>query len=307
MIENVQFGILQEDTRGKEVIKLLESFGGINSKDLAGSSTQEDMYYYINPVSKIIEGIRIANSRGSIRKLFTLDEFKSQFPFEIGDKVRFKNDIYKKGEITSKYWDFKTWKVKYEVTVGEGAFICYGMYDSGELELVPIYERKDKILEPIPEKADSSISINLSENNEDKVVINLGNSYEISENEGNQIVLSKKALKFPKTYEECLKVLGYDENSFNARLNGLPSEFAGIERLVRIIVCRNAYWKLVNYKEPVWEMYTDKKYCIIFSNGEIKFKDYVTESKILAFPNAELRQIFYDNFKVMIDECKKLI
>ena len=128
--------------------------------------------------------------------------------------------------------------------------------------------------------------------------------------EAKKIVLEKKKPKYPKTYEECLKILNIPYAAlyiqqpprFNYKLDLLLD-------LQQLLICRDAYLKLAGDWKPDWAMYSGLKHCIIYSDNQIKWqcKSFVTEAKVLAFPTAEMRDAFYENFKGLIEECKELI
>ena len=67
-------------SRGKEIIQILESLGGINSLNLLG--TNIDRYYYIYDTNTIMNMFYDTNY-----KTYTLEEFEKEFPFKIGDEV----------------------------------------------------------------------------------------------------------------------------------------------------------------------------------------------------------------------------
>ena len=130
--------------------------------------------------------------------------------------------------------------------------------------------------------------------------------YEFRDENGNvieakKIVLEKKKPRYPKTENECLDAIP-------------DSEYANLRsviafRLVKLLCCRNAYWKIADDWKPDWAMYSGPKHCIIYSDNEIKWqgKHFVTEAKVLAFPTEEMRDSFYENFKELIEECKELL
>ena len=132
--------------------------------------------------------------------------------------------------------------------------------------------------------------------------------YEFRDENGNvieakKIVLEKKKTKYPKTYKESIEILDYKDVSDAVKI---PTLLSALEHL---LVCRDAYWKLAGDWEPDWAMYSGPKHCIIYSDNQIKWqgKSFVTEAKVLAFPTAEMRDTFYENFKDLIEECKELI
>lgn len=130
--------------------------------------------------------------------------------------------------------------------------------------------------------------------------------YEFRDENGNvinakKVVLEKKKPRYPKTEDECMSEIPDDEY---ARLRSII-----VRKIVRLICCRNAYWKLAGDWKPNWAMYSGPKHCIIYSDNEIKWqgKYFVTEAKVLAFPTEEMRDAFYENFKELIEECKELL
>ena len=70
-------------SRGKEVIQLLESLGGINKWNHTGGCVNSA--YYIDHCNSIYS-FGISGYHGD-RKIYTLEEFEKEFPFKVGDKV----------------------------------------------------------------------------------------------------------------------------------------------------------------------------------------------------------------------------
>lgn len=69
-------------TRGKEVIQILESLGGINRMYHSGRFV--NYLYYISSDDNTIAWTCI---RSEYFKVYTLEEFEKEFPFKIGDRV----------------------------------------------------------------------------------------------------------------------------------------------------------------------------------------------------------------------------
>ena len=146
--------------------------------------------------------------------------------------------------------------------------------------------------------------------------------YEFQDENGNvinasKIVLKKKKPRYPKTYEECLSVLGIynglpDVEIYNAK----PSECTLFESLIRLKRCRDAYWKIAGEEMglgkdlswvPDW-MCVDRLYAILYRYHYIcKVEVNGGTSCILAFPTVEMRDAFYEAFKDLIEECKELL
>lgn len=78
----MKIAIQGHPTRGKEVIQILESLGGINRMNLEGHFT--NYFYYISSGSNTIAWTCI---RSEYFKVYTLEESEKEFPFKIGDKV----------------------------------------------------------------------------------------------------------------------------------------------------------------------------------------------------------------------------
>ena len=66
--------------RGKEIIQILESLGGIN--DGLHEGNNPDCYYELHGNS-----IWCVSTKGINFKYYTLEEFEKEFPFKIGDKI----------------------------------------------------------------------------------------------------------------------------------------------------------------------------------------------------------------------------
>ena len=132
-----------------------------------------------------------------------------------------------------------------------------------------------------------------------------------------KIVLEKKKKEYPKTYEECCKILGLlnvdlcfnaDYRSFDAwKRLGLMNKF------YQLLICRDAYWKIAGEEmglgkpwEPDWNSISDK-YCIFFVSGNAWSKECQTRQCTFAFPTPEMRDAFKENFDPYIEFCKELL
>ena len=138
-----------------------------------------------------------------------------------------------------------------------------------------------------------------------------------------KIVLEKKKKEYPKTYEECCKVLGCKANDFftDFSYNCCDVEISDYEDKIddllqnfrKLIYCRDAYWKLAGEEmglgkpwEPDWNNVSDK-YCIYFVSGDAWLEKCRTRQCPFAFPTEEMRDAFYENFKEEINSCKELL
>ena len=125
-----------------------------------------------------------------------------------------------------------------------------------------------------------------------------------------KIVLEKKKKEYPKTYEECCKVMNYC-------CNPVATKTTHKEGLIRkfqfLLMYRDAYWKIAGEEmglgkpwEPDW---TDDnaKYSIYTIKGTLTKAISCYDGAILTFPTEEMRDAFYDNFKELIESVKELL
>ena len=130
-------------------------------------------------------------------------------------------------------------------------------------------------------------------------------------------LMENKKNEYPKTYEECSKVLGIMGNEllFDAT-KATTYELKRtqvVAKLYKLLICRDAYWKIAGEEmglgkpwEPDWNDISDK-YCIYFVSGNAWLKECQTRQCIFAFPTEEMRDAFYENFKELIESCKELL
>lgn len=131
--------------------------------------------------------------------------------------------------------------------------------------------------------------------------------YKVISEEGKFYVV-KKLPQYPKTYEECCKVLFPNSIALGKVLtSGCNCE--SLKKLGELLICRDAYWKLAKD----WEEKRKEKamHYVIYStlSGEV-VKDTMPNciaNYILDFPTAEMRDAFYGYFKKLIASCKKLL
>ncbi len=159
-----------------------------------------------------------------------------------------------------------------------------------------------------------------NENYADKVELCLGDDYEIVVEDGRTFVQKKKP-KYPKTYEECCKIMGIDSGNFISIRNfylidgeeiitdyedTLNNKF---RVLWKLLIRRDAYWKIAGEEmgldkpwEPDWDNLSTNHEFIKISKGCFTYS-----SRVLVFPTTEMRDAFYENFKDLIEKCKELL
>jgi hypothetical protein len=147
----------------------------------------------------------------------------------------------------------------------------------------------------------------------DKLEISLKEGYQFKDENGNvinatKIVLEKKKKEYPKTYEECCKVLGYDDRETYCIFHTGADERL-FDALYRLKVCRDAYWKIAGDEmgldgswEPDWNDEEQDKYGF---HNDVQYT--IINSATFVFPTEEMRDAFYENFDPDIEICKKLL
>lgn len=272
-------------TRGNEVIALLEMLGGKNIYKLDG---EKDLWYILSN-STIEYSTYLFEEKG-----YTLDEFEARFPYKVGDEVI---SIYGKlGCISSIIWSYRNNQVRYELEADIDSF-----YFADELH--PIKNEK-----PMKEKKINQMS--LANCDLDEIEIVLGDKFELKIKGGKYYAVRKKP-QYPTDYIDACSVLGI---SVTSQCEMDVVVFGDeLYALYQLLVCRNAYWKIVGMEmrlgeswKPDWNNISDK-HCIYVVGGEIWLKECQTRQCTLAFPTAEMRDTFYENFKDLIEQCKDLL
>ena len=131
--------------------------------------------------------------------------------------------------------------------------------------------------------------------------------------ESGKIIFTKKKPKYPKSYEECLKILNTDDDdciciSVPLHYNHLLISFT------QLLICRDAYWKIAGEEMGLgkpWEPEYKKERYVIHRYIDEIVKGYrqigLMEHFILEFPTGEMRDAFFENFEELINDCKELL
>ena len=152
----------------------------------------------------------------------------------------------------------------------------------------------------------------------DEVEVILGD-YEFVLKDGKTYFVKKKPI-YPKNYKKCCQIVGGIASERHLQYDTIPSyKFEedlrdSLETLRKLIICRDAYWKIAGKQmglgkpwKPDWTNFKVNKFCIGVDRNITSNCNKVTGNKILAFPTAEMRDAFYDNFKDLIESCKELL
>ena len=117
--------------------------------------------------------------------------------------------------------------------------------------------------------------------------------------------------EYPKTYEECCKVMNYC-------CNPVATKTTHKEELIRkfqfLLLYCDAYWKIAGEEmglgkpwEPDWQDDTTHKFIIHAIKDKIHCGVSLVKNHLLAFPTEGMRDAFYENFKELIESCKELL
>lgn len=274
-------------TRGKEVIEILEMLGGRNVRNYACNLT--DYAYSINGQGIIDWYIPHPNSPLVI---FTLEEFLEKFPYKVGDKVKIPNCVVA-CSVTNMIWNGID--MEYKTTNSEETF-----FDD---ELQPY---KEETMEEKGTLVQIDLTRELCIANEVEVILG---DYEFVLKDG-KTYFAKKKPQYPKTYEECAQIL-LERASVR---NDIGHKGDLLIALQRLLVCRDAYWKIAGEQmglgepwKPNWLNTEQDKFVLYTHNNSICSNCFSLGNNILAFPTAKMRDAFYENFKDLIEDCKELL
>ena len=135
----------------------------------------------------------------------------------------------------------------------------------------------------------------------DKMEIVFNEGFELV-NEGGKLYMKREKAQYPETYEECLDIVDTANIIFNIKK---------LMMFQRLLICRDAYWKIAGNWKPNWEIDDDGcgevKFCIKYFGGTILKLETTESNTILAFQTEEMRDAFYENFKSLIEEVKELL
>ena len=145
-----------------------------------------------------------------------------------------------------------------------------------------------------------------------EVVIPDGYSYVI-ENDKLYFITEKKDVTYPKTYEECCKVLGVSEFEYNHTGTKMWYRHKLMATLDNLMLCRDAYWKIAGEEmglgkpwKPDWND-TSIKYCLERDFDAIDKNVSNHKGHTFTFPTEEMRDAFKENFDPDIEICKEFL
>lgn len=117
--------------------------------------------------------------------------------------------------------------------------------------------------------------------------------YKNIEQQGYVIINNQLKLKYPTDYKKCLEILDLSDLE---RPTASGYNCLDIEALQRLIVFRDAWWRLYGEEFPKKLTNTDKTYYCIFNCGDYCIDEFAAVSHVLAFPTRDLAVKFRDAF-----------
>lgn len=300
-------------TRGNEIIELLEMMGGKNTYGYNGRYFIDEILYtrevayYIDFESQI-RCIDIKNIT-TYFIVYSIEMFLKEYPFKVGDKV-FLYDNITEGCVTGMEWDENKGTIKYCVyTSGE----CW--CDVEELLKWNTIDLDEKHHEKQCDEIQTQIDMDntmfmlghtlVPNKMDDKLEYNIINGYEFDKVENGKIILKPIKNRYPNTYKECCDILGIGTMDNDAE--GYKADL--IIRFQELLIARDAYWKIAGDEMGLgkpWEPRNAKDKYIIRRAGDTIVKGYDI-SCVLEFPTKEMRDAFYDNLRILIENCKELL
>lgn len=291
-------------TRGKEVIQLLEMLGGKNPYNYRGNY---EKYYLISQDNSIY----LLDYLPKDVVAYTLEEFEELYPHKVGDKVIVRG--YKEqgvDEITSMIITYDN-DVKYRTKNHRDTHY----FTADSLKSTENKKDMDKMNKAVFEGNAQTCDImnDIIKKDMKQIKIDIPKGYEFfGISDDNEIVLTKKQLQFPKTFIEVLNFWHPDRQLEDDYQRCYKKDL--IEKFQDLLYARAAYWKIAGDEmglgkpwEPDWLNTEQDKFVLYTHNNVICSNRFVLGHNVLAFPTAEMRDAFYDNFKDLIESCKGLL
>lgn len=291
---NRKLAIKGHGSRGNEIVEILKMLGAQNPDLINGCCTY--LAYYIDDGN--IETLSSYNDDEFI--VFSLQDFLYLYPYKINDLLYMKNNN-SSCFITGMRWNEKIECVEYHAEFGAdndyGWHNVYSFQTPNEME-TPMKNTLAELLNHIKNTPKEELE---REFNELEEWSHVGPTVEEFMDFCNKV--NKKPI-YPKTILDVLYFWNPDRK-FDDDYQTIYKKPL-FEQFQLLIYCRDAYWKIAGDWKPDWNNISDK-HCIFVLGGEISLKECQTRQCILAFPTAEIRNIFYESFKVLIENCKELL
>ena len=172
-------------------------------------------------------------------------------------------------------------------------------------EIIKKDMKKDKTIPPYMDyEIKQEMPICWVQENENEYKIIIAEDFELKENNGKWFAVRKKP-QYPKTIQECYDILG-----INIKENGCYGyKWTLLGNFQDLIICRDSYWKIADNWKPTKDD-DGKTYSLFYSRSEDKIahcEGLYESNAVLDFPTREMRDVFSENFKELINETKELL
>lgn len=307
-----KLAIKGHETRGKEIIELLEMTGGTNKNMLSAhiGDVLNPHVYFLEPDfsdNRIVWNYLLGlewDGRASDMMIFTLEEFLEKYPYKVGDKVQSPSKGCIK-TITGMKWNPDMETITYELDnkIYTNADIL-NVHNNPKHDMETKVETKreyDELRTPLDDDDKLATEVTIMGKRilpPDGYLVG-----KITQTDNGMLVeYVNKNPKYPTTYVECKEILG--EN--------VCYGFYMFKDLLNLFICRDAYYKIYGEEMGLgkpWEpAIQDNIWDITRSKGEIeKYSCHYGKTNFLEFPTEEMRDIFFENFKDLIEQCKELL
>lgn len=295
----MKIAIKANPNRGKEIISLLESLGGINDKNWEGDGNVGTYYIDENNIIRY-------NYKSIDYKVYTLEEFEKEFPFKIGNEVIFPVKIgWASGKVTG--LTYVEDQLKYEVYTKIGG---YHYVEPHKLQLYPMKKERNitLTLEKAKEwykKGGELREIALQAFTE-KELNPLPKSWKEFCDQYSNINDTEYFIDTYSNIERLNNVIHNHCRLMNTDKNICPSKESAESHLAMIQLeqLRNCWW---NSWGPDWNDDQQPKYCVTYYHGEFKIRALYEARHFLSFPTREMAEEFLKCFRDLIEKAGDLI
>ena len=243
------------------------------------------------------------------------EEFEEKSPYKVGDKVHIyvqNDDIdgrceIEVAEISSMRWNPACYKIAYKMKDINREFykeeIKCKVDDNAPKNILP------ELLKHIKTTPKEELEREFKEIEEWS---NVGPTVEEFMDFCNKV---NKKPQYPTTYVESCGVLGIGSYFEPEIRNATTEECHKFMKFMKLKRCRDAYWKIAGEQmglnspwKPDWNNQDDCYHAIkTCKNVVCLVSTLYLEDCILAFPTAEMRDAFHENFKELIEQCKEFL
>ena len=263
---------------------------------------------HIRTISKVCETQKVYYLLEDVDLYTWTDEMIEGLVEEETPKFKVKDIVFVKNigwvRITNSYWDSLANEYIYEAIGFDGK----GEYDyisqsNIECQMLPESEN--------PHTGGNKITLDEYKNNDKEWLFNkLAMLDNITALESIQDIFNHlQQHKYPKTYEECCKILVITPIR---RIGDIGYKRTLLNVFEKLLVCRDAYWKIAGEEMGLGKPWENSRYEVVYGicrdeGNIVKLDDYWGDTHIFEFPIREMRDAFKENFKSEIEICKELL